>query len=166
MSSSPAVTVCHTSTCLIVVGVSSVSTGAPRRPAVANSAAFRSVPGWRPVPTVLFAVALTAVGVLIDRFGAGALGWGTRIGFTAGVLAGVVMVRRRSLYTAAVQPPMVFAGVVLTVLALTTTGRFTVTLIGVTTEFPTMAAGTALVGVVALIRKFGQPLYRARTAPE
>lgn len=142
--------------------MSSVSAGAPRRPAVADAAAFRSVTGWRPVPTVLFAVALTAVGVLTDRFGVGALGWGTRIGFTAGVLAAVVMVRRRSLYTAAVQPPMVFIGVVLTVFGLTKAGRLTVTVIGLTTAFPVMAAATALVAVVALIRKLSQPLYPAR----
>jgi len=111
---------------------------------------------------VLFAVALTAVGVLTDRFGVGALGWGTRIGFTVGVLASVVMVRRRSLYTAAVHPPMVFTGVVLTVFGLTKAGRFTITVIGLTTAFPAMAAATALVAVVALIRKLSQPLYPAR----
>ncbi len=105
----------------MVCGMSSVSARAPRRPAVA---------GWRPVPAGLFAVALTAVGVLTDRFGVGALGWGTRVGFTVGVVVAVAMVRRRSLYTAAVQPPMVFIGVVLTVFWLTKAGRLTVTVIG------------------------------------
>ncbi len=71
----------------------------------------------------------------------------------------MVMVRRRSLYTAAVQPPMVFIGVVLTVFELTKAGRFTITVIGLTTAFPAMAAATALVAVVALIRKLSQPLY-------
>jgi len=54
------------------------------------------------------------------------------------------------------------AGTSLTVFGLTKAGRFTITVIGLTTAFPVMAAATALVAVAALIRKLSQPLYPAR----
>lgn len=66
----------------------------------------------------------------------------------------VVMVRRGSLFNAAVQPPLVFISAVLKVFAVSSCQRISMILIliQITDAFPTLATGSVLVLVVALLR--------------
>lgn len=119
---------------------------------VEYSCAFPGVRGWLPLSAVLTAVTGTLLGAVLDRSSTGTIGVGTRWGFVLGVLVAVVMVRRVSLFTAAVQPPLVFFSVVLAVFAVGSTQRVSILLIELTGAFSTLGLGTALVLIVAVLR--------------
>ena len=74
---------------------------------LADSSVLTSVRGWPPWAVVLLAVALTFAGTAVDGLTTGALSWGLRIGFYLGVVLAALLVRRRSIFTAMVQPPLV-----------------------------------------------------------
>ncbi len=114
---------------------------------------------------MIVAVVLTAVGATVDGAVSGVLSWGFRIGFLAGVGLAAVAVRRGSIFTAVVQPPLVMVAVMFIALRLLSTERMTITLIKVVNTFPTMVVGTGLAVVLCVIRIFAQPLRRSKTVP-
>lgn len=118
-------------------------------------------PWWS---AVAIALALTLVGAALDGVIGGQLSWGLRLGFWTGVVAAVLLVRRGSLFTAMVRPPLVLVfGVVVGGTAFTAISGLYATALRVIATFPTMLIGTVLVLVLGGIRIFAQPLHR-RTA--
>ncbi len=69
---------------------------------------LRGVPWWG---AVLIAVAITAVGAGIDARSTDELGATFKFCFLVGCVAAALLVRRRALFTAAAQPPLVAFGV-------------------------------------------------------
>ena len=128
---------------------------------MARLSAFGAVRGWLPLTAVLVAVSGTVAGALIDRFTTATIGGGTRWGFLLGVQTAALMVRRASLFTAAVQPPLVFIVAVLLAFAASSSQRVSIILIEITSAFSTLAAGTALVLIVAVLRLVLQRSPRA-----
>jgi len=109
-------------------------------------------PGWSRTAAVLIACALTGSGVVVDAVIGGVLGWGIRIGFVVGVTCAVVMVRREGLFTAMVQPPLVFGPLaILGQILISPHGR-SVALLGVIGLFPTLAVGTVLTLALGVLR--------------
>lgn len=118
---------------------------------------------------VLVAVVFTGVGVLLnlnaDLAEGQATGWGLDILFVAGVVLAAVAVRRGAIFTAMVQPPLVFAaGMIIGGLVhgngLVTTG------IDVVKSFPLMLIGTAAAVIIGLIRLVAQPLRGHRRSEQ
>uniref|UniRef100_UPI003D8FA662 DUF6542 domain-containing protein n=1 Tax=Gordonia sp. B7-2 TaxID=3420932 RepID=UPI003D8FA662 len=64
----------------------------------------RGVPWWG---AVLLATGLTALGAIIDAYRIGDLGGGYKFLYLVGCVAAALAVRRRGLFTAAAQPPLV-----------------------------------------------------------
>ena len=111
------------------------------------------------------AVVLTALGATVDGLASGTPSWGFRVGFVAGVALAAVLVRRGSIFTALVQPPLVMVVVIFISLRLMASERMTITLIKVVNTFPTMVVGTAVAVVLCVIRIFAQPLRRSAPDP-
>ncbi len=141
------------------------ATAPTTRPTAANASALPTITGLRSWGAVLVAVVLTAIGATLDGLVSGVLTWGFRIGFVAGVCLAAVLVRRASIFTAMVQPPLVMVVLIFISLRLIATERMTITLIKVVNAFPTMLIGTALAVLICVIRIFAQPLRRPRAAP-
>lgn len=126
---------------------------------LADSSVLTSVRGWPSWAVVLLAVALTFAGTAVDGLTTGALSWGLRIGFYLGVVAAAVLVRRRSIFTAMVQPPLILVfGIVVGGSLFTNAGGMYGTALKIIGSFPTMAIGTALAVIIGLIRIVAQPL--------
>lgn len=145
-----------------------VNTSTPRppsaRPTLANASAIRTIAGIPSWGAVLVALILTALGATVDGLVSGTPSWGFRIGFVAGVALAAVLVRRGSIFTALVQPPLVMVVVIFLALRLMASERMTLTLIKVVNTFPTMVVGTAVAVVLCVVRIVAQPLRR--TVPE
>lgn len=152
-----------------------MSSYAPERPRPLADAS--AAPGVRGLPwwaVVLLALVATLAGAAIDAWIAGVFTWGLRLGFWLGVTAAALLVQRRSLFTAMVQPPLVLVvGLVLGgLLFLPSSGSGKAVLYDLALKliatFPTMAIGTVLAVVIGVIRLIAQPLRRssprARTA--
>ncbi len=137
-------------------------TAAPSR---ANASAVPTLTGLRSWGAVLVALVLTAAGAAFDGAASGTPGWGMRIGFLSGVGLAAILVRRGSIFTAMVQPPIILVVVIFLALRLMTSERMTISLIKVVNTFPTMVIGTALALLICVIRIFAQPLRRPRDAP-
>ena len=130
---------------------------------LADSSVLTSVRGWPSWAVVLLAVALTFAGTAVDGLTTGALSWGLRIGFYLGVVAAALLVRRRSIFTAMVQPPLVLVfGIVVGGWLFTNAGGMYGTALKIIGSFPTMAIGTALAVIIGLIRIVAQPLRSSR----
>ena len=126
---------------------------------LADSSVLTSVRGWPPWAVVLLAVALTFAGTAVDGLTTGALSWGLRIGFYLGVVLAALLVRRRSIFTAMVQPPLVLVfGIIVGGWLFTNAGGMYGTALKIIGSFPTMAIGTALAVIIGLIRIVAQPL--------
>jgi hypothetical protein len=135
------------------------------RTTTADASALPTLTGLRSWGAVLVAVALTAIGATFDGLVSGVLTWGFRIGFVGGVLLAALLVRRGSIFTAMVQPPLVMVVLIFISLRLIATERMTITLIKVVNAFPTMLIGTALAVLICVIRIFAQPLRHPKSAP-
>ncbi len=122
---------------------------------------IRGIPSWG---AILVAVGLSSVGAAIDGLVTDptALAWGFRLGFVAGVGLAAVLVRRGSIFTAMVQPPLVMVAVSFIALRLMASERTTISLIKLVNSFPTMVMGTALAVLLCVIRIFAQPLRKSR----
>ena len=108
------------------------------RPSLEDASAVstvRGIPSWG---AILVAVGLTAFGAVIDGIVTGTLSWGFRLGFVAGVGLAALLVRRGSIFTALVQPPLVMVVVSFISLRLMGSERTTISLIKVVNAFPTM----------------------------
>ena len=132
------------------------------RPTVANASAIPTIAGIPSWGAVLVALALTALGAAIDGLASGVLSWGFRLGFVGGVALAALLVRRGSIFTAMVQPPLVMVVVIFISLRLLSSERMTITLIKVVNAFPTMLIGTAVAVVLCVIRIFAQPMRRTK----
>lgn len=135
------------------------------RPALADASAIRTIAGIPSWGAVLVALVLTALGATVDGLVSGTPTWGFRVGFVAGVALATVLVRRASIFTALVQPPLVMVVVIFIALRLMSAERMTISLIKVVNTFPTMVVGTAVAVVLCVIRIFAQPLRRAAAEP-
>jgi hypothetical protein len=120
---------------------------------------IRGIPSWA---AILVAVGLTAFGAAIDGIVTGTLSWGFRLGFVAGVGLAALLVRRGSIFTALVQPPLVMVVVSFISLRFMGSERTTISLIKVVNAFPTMVIGTALAVVLCVIRIFAQPMRKSK----
>ena len=90
------------------------------------------------------------------------LAWGLRLGFYLGVVGAALMVRRASIFTAMVQPPLVLVvGIVVGGMLFTESGGLYGTALKIIGTFPTMAIGTAAAVLIGLIRILAQPLKSA-----
>lgn len=135
---------------------------APDRPhPLADSSAAPGMRGWPWWAAVLLALVLTLAGAAIDGWVYGTFSWGLRIGFWLGVVSAAVLVQRKSVFTAMVQPPLILvAGLLLGgVLFIAGGGMYGMALKLIAT-FPTMAIGTALAVAIGIIRIVAQPLRR------
>ncbi len=116
----------------------------------------RGLPSWA---VVLLALVLTLGGAAVDGLTTGVLSWGLRIGFYLGVVLAVLLVKRGSVFTAMVQPPLVLVvGVVLGGMLFTGSGGLYSTGLKLIAAFPTMALGTAVAVLIGLIRILAQPM--------
>ncbi len=129
--------------------------------APADASAIPGIRGLHSWGAVLVAVVFTAVGVVLnlntDLAAGQATGWGLKILFVAGVVLAALAVRRGAIFTAMVQPPLVFAagmiiGGLLHGSGLVNTG------IDLVKAFPLMLVGTAAAIIIGLIRLVAQPL--------
>ena len=132
---------------------------------MANASALRSIAGIPSWGAVLVALVLTALGATVDGLVSGTPSWGFRVGFVAGVALAALLVRRASIFTALVQPPLVMVVVIFIALRLMASERMTITLIKVVNTFPTMVVGTAVAVVLCVVRLFAQPLRRPAPDP-
>jgi hypothetical protein len=117
---------------------------------------------------ILLALGLTLAGTAVDGITTGLLAWGLRIGFYLGVLSAALLVRRGSVFTAMVQPPLVLvvgivAGVLLFGAATGLRGNVISIASTIINTFPTMAIGTAVAVLIGLIRILAQPLRSTRS---
>lgn len=116
------------------------------------------------------ALVLTVTGGVIDRI-TGSIpfdtknfpGTGLQIGFYLGAVLAALLVRRRALFTAAVQPPLVLIVVVVLMLRFAWGQTLRGSAVAVVSVFPTMAIGTAVVLVIAVVRLLSQPMKKAPT---
>ena len=128
---------------------------------IAEASVLPGVRGWPSWAAVVFALASTLAGAAVDGLTTGQLAWGLRVGFYLGVLGAVLLVRRGSIFTAMVQPPLVLVvGVAIGGLLFTQSGGLYGTALKVINSFPTMAIGTALAVVIGVIRLVAQPMRR------
>ena len=120
----------------------------------------RGLPSWA---VIVLAVVLTLAGAAIDGVTTGVLSWGLRIGFYLGVVLAALLVRRGSVFTAMVQPPLVLVvGVVIGGVLFTGSGGLSATGLRLIGAFPTMAMGTAAAVLIGLIRILAQPMRGSR----
>ena len=130
---------------------------------LADSSVLTSVRGWPSWAVVLLTVGLTFAGTAVDGLTTGALSWGLRIGFYLGVVLAALLVRRASIFTAMIQPPLVLVfGIVVGGWLFTNAGGLYGTALKIIGSFPTMAIGTALAVIIGLIRIVAQPLRSSR----
>jgi hypothetical protein len=140
-----------------------VTTNTAARPRLADASVVSSVRGWPSWAVIILALVCVLGGAAIDGLTTGVLAWGLRIGFYLGVLGAALLVRRGSIFTAMVQPPLVLVvGLVVGGTLFTNAGGFYGTALRLIATFPTMAMGTAAAVIIGLIRIVAQPL-RARS---
>lgn len=130
---------------------------------------IKPVLGIPPLVAVAIAVGLTALGVFVDLLRLGTVGSIFEIGYFLGCLLAVAWVRRRGIFVAAIQPPLLLA-VVVPVLAVLigaptpgagATEHLLMAGAPLINAFPAMAVTTAAVLAVAGFR-----LVRQRTGPD
>ena len=140
---------------------------ATSRPTVVNASAVPTITGLRAWGAVLVAVVLTAAGATFDGLVNGVITWGFKIGFVGGVCLAALLVRRGSIFTAMVQPPLVMVVIIFIALRMVAkpNTRTTITLIQVVDAFPTMLIGTVLAVLLCVVRIFAQPVRRPRKTP-
>lgn len=137
---------------------------AAARTETADASVLSTVRGWPSWAVIGLAVVLTLGGTAVDGLTTGVLAWGLRIGFYLGVVLAALIVRRASIFTAMVQPPLVLVfGLVVGGMLFTNAGGMYGTALKIIGTFPTMAIGTAAAVLIGLIRILAQPLRSGRT---
>lgn len=131
---------------------------------------LRGLPAWT---AVLLTVAVSLTGVAIDSL-SGELGGAFTVAFFVGSVLAVLMVSRRALFVAGVQPPIIMAVLVPLVYVIAGVGGgselFSRTQIisialPLATRFPLMVTTTVVVVALALIRAFVLEPRNSRPAP-
>ena len=132
---------------------------------MADASVVSSVRGWPSWAVILLALVATLGGTAVDGLTSGVLAWGLRVGFYVGVIAAALVVRRASIFTAMVQPPLVCVfGIVVGGILFTNAGGLYGTALKIIGTFPTMAIGTAAAVLLGFIRILAQPLRAADRA--
>lgn len=128
----------------------------------ARASVLPALPGLPWYGAVVVAVVLTVIGAVIggSNFANGvpAALW---IFFLVGVILAVLAVRRRAVFTAMVQPPLIGAAVILLAGKILDGQAFVFSGINVVKCFPMLAVGTGIALVLGLARIAAQPLRRA-----
>lgn len=117
---------------------------------------FKGIPWWA---AILCALVPAFIGAFIDINSSKTVGW-TFIGvFFAGALAGILLVQRRSLFAPMVQPPLILAATVPTLVLLTggvAKGGLSSMALGLgkplIDSFPVMALTTAVTVAIGILR--------------
>jgi hypothetical protein len=136
-----------------------VTSNTAARPRLADASVVSSVRGWPSWAVIIVALVCTLGGAAIDGLTVGVLSWGLRIGFYVGVIGAALLVRRGSIFTAMVQPPLVLlAGLLVGGMLFTNAGGLYGTALRIIATFPTMAMGTAAAVLIGVIRIFAQPV--------
>ncbi|SDP49567.1 hypothetical protein SAMN05421507_109146 [Lentzea jiangxiensis] len=117
---------------------------------------FRGIPWWA---AILCALVPAFIGAFIDISSSKTVGWTFIVVFFAGALAGIVLVQRRSLFGPMVQPPLVLAATVPTLVLLTggvAKGGLSAMALGLgrplIDSFPVMAITTAVTVGLGILR--------------
>jgi hypothetical protein len=141
-----------------------VTTNTATRNPTADASVLSTVRGWPSWAVILLALVLTLAGTAVDGLTTGVLAWGLRIGFYLGVILAALAVRRGSIFTAMVQPPLVLVfGLVVGGMLFTNAGGLYGTALKIIGTFPTMAIGTAAAVLIGLIRILAQPVRSGRS---
>lgn len=131
---------------------------------------MRGLPAWT---AVLLTAAITLTGVAIDSL-SGELGGAFTVAFFVGCVLAVLMVARRSLFVAGVQPPIIMAVLVPLVYVIAGVGggsglfsrtQIIAIALPLATRFPLMITTTLVVVGLALIRAFILEPRSTRPAP-
>lgn len=123
--------------------------------------AVPGIPWWG---AVAVAVVLTVIGAIIGGSSfADGLPLALWILYLAGSLLAVAAVRRRAVFTAMVQPPLVGTIVVFLYAKVFAASGTLTSLLNLVKIFPMVAVGTAVCVLIGVVRLFAQPL-RDRTA--
>ncbi|GGU61193.1 hypothetical protein GCM10010178_61790 [Lentzea flava] len=121
---------------------------------------FKGIPWWA---AILCALIPAFIGAFIDINSSKTVGWTFNGVFFVGALAGILLVQRRSLFAPMVQPPLVLAATVPTLVLLTggvQKGGLSAMALGLgkplIDSFPVMAVTTAVTVVLGIVRIFIQ----------
>ncbi|MCU0265314.1 MAG: hypothetical protein MUC45_04235 [Actinomycetia bacterium] len=131
---------------------------APERPTRSRPGPARThgSPGLTVPGVVVVGLAISLVGLLLDLFTGGGLGWLFGGFFVLGSAYTALQVRQRDLLAAVIVPPLVFAVLLLVASALTGSGGLTTRLADVAVDLvglgPFLWAGTGLAAVIVLVR--------------
>ncbi|MEP6560303.1 MAG: DUF6542 domain-containing protein [Nakamurella sp.] len=140
-----------------------MTTNTATRIATADASVLSTVRGWPSWAVILLALVLTLGGTAVDGLTTGVLAWGLRIGFYLGVILAALIVRRASIFTPMIQPPLVLVfGLVVGGALFTNAGGLYGTALKIIGTFPTMAIGTAAAVLIGLIRILAQPVRSGR----
>jgi hypothetical protein len=121
---------------------------------------FKGIPWWA---AILCALVPAFIGAFIDINSSKTIGWTFIAVFFIGALAGILLVQRRSLFAPMVQPPLILAATVPTLVLLTggvQKGGLANMALGLgkplVDSFPVMAATTAVTVAIGILRIFIQ----------
>ncbi|MGW6444738.1 DUF6542 domain-containing protein [Lentzea sp. NPDC055074] len=121
---------------------------------------FKGIPWWA---AILAALVPSFIGAFIDINSSKTVGWTFNVAFFVGALAAILLVQRRSLFGPMVQPPLVLAATVPTLVLLTggvAKGGLSAMALGLgkplIDSFPVMAITTAVTVGLGILRIFLQ----------
>ncbi|MFD9703996.1 DUF6542 domain-containing protein [Lentzea sp. NPDC059081] len=117
---------------------------------------FKGIPWWA---AILCALVPAFIGAFIDINSSKTVGWTFNAVFFLGALAGILLVQRRSLFAPMVQPPLILAATVPTLVLLTggvAKGGLSAMALGLgkplIDSFPVMAVTTAVTVALGIVR--------------
>lgn len=117
---------------------------------------FKGIPWWA---AILSALVPAFIGAFIDINSSKTVGWTFNAVFFIGALAGILLVQRRSLFAPMVQPPLILAATVPTLVLMTggvTKSGLSAMALGLAKplidSFPVMAITTAVTVVLGIVR--------------
>lgn len=121
----------------------------------------RGVPSWA---AILIALAFGAAGIVAGRQG-DSYAIGTVFGtiFIAGIVLATLLVKRKSIFTAMVQAPLVMAVLVFGTFRLLAGKGTLISATTIVSSFPIMAIATGVALLLGLVRIIAQPLGKAAT---
>lgn len=127
------------------------------RPAEASALlSVRGIPSWA---AILIAVVFGAAGIIAGH-GAGGYTVGAVFGviFIGGVALATLLVKRKSIFTAMVQPPIVMTALVFGTFRFLAGKGTLISATSIVSSFPIMAIATGVALLLGLVRIIAQPL--------
>lgn len=113
-------------------------------------------PGLTVPGVVVVGLAISLVGLLLDLFTGGGLGWLFGCSFVLGSAYTALQVRQRDLLAAVIVPPLLFAGLLLVASLFTGSGGVTTKLADVAVELvdlgPFLWVGTGVAAAIVVVR--------------